>query len=236
MRKLLPFLLLALLYGPVAQGDQQQAIRKAVEAGELKPLAEILAIVQARHGGKVLDVDLERGADNRRVYEIKLLKDNGQRTKIIADAVTGQEISRGKRQETPRLSMPKALNLLLERHPGNILGVELKQNGDRKLIYEVQLILHDGRLREFIIDAHDGRILDGNGYRQDTLKRLRPLPEIIEQLPARYRGTVKEIELEYDREGRYFYEIEVRLSDGREFELAVDAVSGQVLTGEEVER
>lgn len=236
MRKIFPLLLLALMHASIAHGEQQYVIRKAVEAGELKPLAEILAGVQARHAGKVVDVDLERGPGGQRVYEITLIKDNGQRAKIIADAVSGQEVIRAHGQAAPRLSLPKALKALLERHPGNILGVELKQSGERRLIYEVQLILHDGRLREFVVDAHDGKVLDGNGHRQEALKKLRSLPEIIERLPAHYRGTFLEIELEYDQDGRYFYEIEMRLADGRVFELDVDAVSGLVLNGEEVER
>ena len=56
----------------------------------LRPLAEILQDVQQRHKGRVIDIELERGADGRRWYEIKLA--NGQRTEIYIDAVTGQDI------------------------------------------------------------------------------------------------------------------------------------------------
>ncbi|KAB2920236.1 MAG: hypothetical protein F9K30_16465 [Dechloromonas sp.] len=231
----LPLLLLLIALATPAGAEEQYVIRRAVEAGQLKSLSEILATVQAAHPGKVLDVDLERDRSGRRVYEITILKGNGQRTKVLIDAVNGNEL-----QQTgsppARASVPKVLRGLLARHPGHVLEVELKQGTDQQLIYEVQLILLDGRLREFVIDAQSGETISDGGHRREVLNRLRPLPDILDRLPARYRGEIQEIELEYDQEGKYFYEIEVRLPDGRVLELDVDAISGKILNGEEIER
>ena len=230
------FLLSLCALPTMAGAEEQYAIRRAVEAGQLKPLSEILGKVQAAHPGKVLDVDLERDASGRRVYEITILKGDGQRAKVLADAVSGAELRHAAGPETPRMPMSRTLRSLLARYPGNVLGIELKQAGNNRLIYEIQVILQDGRLREFVVDAHSGELIGGEGHRQEVLKRLKPLPDIIDLLPPRYRGVFQEIELEYDQDGRYFYEIEVRLTDGRVFELDVDAISGKILNGEEIER
>ncbi|RKT58574.1 putative membrane protein YkoI [Azonexus fungiphilus] len=235
--KALPFLFILLLaLPPLARGEEQYAIRRAVEAGQLKPLNEILTRIQSSHPGKVLDVDLERDINGNRIYEITILKNDGQRAKLLVDAVSGSELRHASTAANPRINMAKALRNLLARHPGNVLELELKQAADQRMIYEVQVILLDGRLREFVIDANSGELIDGNGHRQEVLKNLKPLPDILERLPARYRGVIHEVELEYDQYGRYFYEVEVRLADGRVFELDIDAISGKVLNGEEVER
>lgn len=232
--KLLPALLIALLL-PTAYAEEQYVIRRAVEAGQLKPLAEILAGVQKTHPGKVLDVDLERDLNGRRIYEITVLKNDGQRSKLLVDAESGKELPHAA-TATPRLDMAQALRALLARHPGKVLELELKLTTGKRPIYEVQVILQDGQLREFVIDAHSGELIDGNGHRQEALKKLMPLPDLLGRLPARYRGIIHEVELEYDQDGRYFYEVEVRLDDGRVFELDIDAISGKLLNDEEVSR
>jgi len=233
--RLLALLLISLLPAPLF-AEEQYVIRRAVEAGELQPLSEILGKIQARHPGKVLDVDLERDRSGRRVYEITLLKPNGQRAKLYIDAVNGNEILGDDNPVKPRANLPQALRKLLARYPGNILELELKLGAAQRMIYEVQVIQHDGRLRELVIDANSGELISDSGHRQEVLKRLRPLPELLERLPARYRGVIREVELEYDQDGRYFYEIEVSLPDGRVYELDIDAITGAVLNGEEVDR
>ena len=220
---------------PVSNAEEQYVVRRAVEAGQLKPLSEILAAVQTAHPGKVLDVDLERDRSGRRVYEITILKGNGQRAKILIDAVTGSEV-RQPPEPAARQPVARMLRNLLARHPGHVLELELKTGADNRPIYEIQLILLDGRLREFVVDAQSGELIDGEGHRREVLSRLRPLPDILERLPARYRGAIQEAELEYDQDGKYFYEIEIRLADGRTIELDVDAITGDILNGEEVAR
>lgn len=87
--------LAALLALPLAPASattpaEHESVRREVQSKRLRPLAEILQDVQQRHKGRVIDIELERGADGRRWYEIKLA--NGQRTEIYIDAVTGQDI------------------------------------------------------------------------------------------------------------------------------------------------
>lgn len=81
---------LALLALPARAGEGPDAARRAVEAGAIKPLSKILAAVEARHPGRVLEAELERDdkAPSRYIYEIKMLTADGRVLKIEADART----------------------------------------------------------------------------------------------------------------------------------------------------
>jgi uncharacterized membrane protein YkoI len=72
--------------------DQNEA-RRAVERGELRPLAEILASARKEFGGRVLDVELERENSGALVYEIELLADDGRVLELEYDGRTGQRLS-----------------------------------------------------------------------------------------------------------------------------------------------
>jgi uncharacterized membrane protein YkoI len=93
-----PALLLALLLslsfaappGQAAADERpsQDEILAAVRRGEMRPLAEIEALLQDRLPGKVIKVELER----RRgmwVYEFKVLGAEGRRSDVYVDASTG---------------------------------------------------------------------------------------------------------------------------------------------------
>lgn len=75
---------------PARADEGPDAARKAVEAGAIKPLSEILAAVEARHPGRVLEAELERDEKepSRYIYEIKMLTADGRVLKIEADAQT----------------------------------------------------------------------------------------------------------------------------------------------------
>ena len=82
------------------RGDQERA-RAALAAGEIRPLAEILAAVERRYVGRVIEVELER-RDDRWVYDLKLLPPSGRLFQLHLDAATGALIrSRGPVQERP---------------------------------------------------------------------------------------------------------------------------------------
>lgn len=62
--------------------------RAAVAAGQRMPLSEILRQIEARFGGRVLEIELEH-EDDGPVYEIELLDDNGRVLELDVDAATG---------------------------------------------------------------------------------------------------------------------------------------------------
>ena len=65
--------------------DDYAAAARAREAGEIRPLAEILEHIKAAHPGEVVGVELER-KKGRWVYEIKLIAPGGRFFEIYVDA------------------------------------------------------------------------------------------------------------------------------------------------------
>ena len=63
--------------------------RRALEEGQARPLADILAEVRPRLGGEVIDVEFER-EDGRYVYELKVITPAGQLREIEVDALTAE--------------------------------------------------------------------------------------------------------------------------------------------------
>jgi uncharacterized membrane protein YkoI len=70
------------------RAEEAQAIRAAVQRGEVIPLPRILALAQAKVQGQVLEVELEH-ENARLLYEIKILAGNGRVRELRLDARTG---------------------------------------------------------------------------------------------------------------------------------------------------
>lgn len=89
-RALAALLALAPLLGPAPAraGVDQEEARAALAAGVIRPLAEILAIVEGRWLGRAIEVELDR-EDGRWVYDIKLLPPSGRVFELELDAATG---------------------------------------------------------------------------------------------------------------------------------------------------
>jgi uncharacterized membrane protein YkoI len=57
-----------------------------------------------------------------------------------------------------------------------------------------------------------------------------PLEEILPRVPARYHGTLVELELHYELEhGTYVYEMKLLDARGRLWELELDAKTGELI-------
>lgn len=81
-------LLLSLIAGPaLADRDDHDRARRALEAGEVLPLSEILSAVEAAQPGRVIEVELERD-DGRWIYELELVAPDGRILEIEIDAAT----------------------------------------------------------------------------------------------------------------------------------------------------
>lgn len=65
-----------------------EEVRRAVEAGEIKSLADILAAVRGRLPGEVAGVEIER-EHGRWVYEFRVLDDKGRLYEVYVDARSG---------------------------------------------------------------------------------------------------------------------------------------------------
>lgn len=71
-----------------SERDHERALQ-AMEAGEIKALSDILAVVAQEVPGRVLEVELERER-GQWIYEIKLIQDTGLIKKLDVDARSGQ--------------------------------------------------------------------------------------------------------------------------------------------------
>lgn len=91
-------LALALITGPGmpsvarADGSDHERARRAVEAGEVLPLREVLARVEVGHPGQVMELELERD-DGMWLYEIKILQAGGVLIKLEVDARDGRVLA-----------------------------------------------------------------------------------------------------------------------------------------------
>ena len=65
------------------------AARSAVERGELRPLADILAGLRGKLPGEVAGVEIER-KDGRWVYEFRLVNGKGELFKAYVDGRSGE--------------------------------------------------------------------------------------------------------------------------------------------------
>lgn len=99
------FAMLTLLAAPAgaSQPDRRdhERARAALEAGQIRPLSDLLAEVERRFRGRVIEAELERD-DGQWLYEIKILPPNGRVFIVELDAATGALLrSRGPVQERP---------------------------------------------------------------------------------------------------------------------------------------
>lgn len=84
-------LLLALAPQLAGADDDWRKLYEDVQAGRVKPLADILDRLAQEWVGQVVDVDYDLEGD-RRIYGVELLGDEGQIVEFEVDAVTGELI------------------------------------------------------------------------------------------------------------------------------------------------
>jgi len=63
------------------------------DKGEILPLTEIITRTSSRYPGQILEVELKKEEDGRRVYEIEVLGEDDVVREIIVDAADGSIIS-----------------------------------------------------------------------------------------------------------------------------------------------
>lgn len=101
------FLLAALAFGAAAFADEDSdRVRRAMQAGEIRPLSEVMAVLEKSYPGQLLEVEIEEKR-GRIYYEIKKLSDNDRVLKILVDArtleifrVMGKDEDRARRHDS----------------------------------------------------------------------------------------------------------------------------------------
>lgn len=100
LKHLILFSLLAISL-PVAAQDRRdhERARAALEAGQIRPLSEVLVEAERRFRGRVIEAELEFD-DGHWLYELKILPPNGRMFVVELDAATGAVLhARGPVQE-----------------------------------------------------------------------------------------------------------------------------------------
>jgi uncharacterized membrane protein YkoI len=72
-----------------AESHDQDAARQAVESGEIRPLADILAAVRGQLPGEVVGVEIE-SKKGHWIYEFRVLDRNGHVFEVFVDARSGE--------------------------------------------------------------------------------------------------------------------------------------------------
>lgn len=88
---LLAAALLSTMPAAVADDDKHErdAVHRAVEAGEIKSLADILAAVRGKLPGEVAGVEIER-EHGRWLYEFRVVDGKGRLYEVYVDARSGK--------------------------------------------------------------------------------------------------------------------------------------------------
>jgi len=87
-RGALIFFLSLIITPALADRDDKDRARHALEAGEILQLADILTAATAAHPGRVIEIELERD-DGRWVYELELVSSQGRLFEMEVDAASG---------------------------------------------------------------------------------------------------------------------------------------------------
>lgn len=75
-----------------AEYEDQDIARKALENKEILPLSAVLAKVEGKVTGDILEIELER-KKGQWIYEIEVIGDDGRVRDIDVDAKTGEVIN-----------------------------------------------------------------------------------------------------------------------------------------------
>lgn len=217
------FSLLLMLSTGLCLASDQDNVRRAVAEGRLQPLADIIAIVQARYPGRIVDVELERRHGGAYVYEIEILMPDHSKVEVKVDGASGELLKSGRPAGQVYQPLSELLRRVQSRFGGHLIDVELERGS-----YQIELMQADGHRILVIVDPVSGDMLD-NSTAEAELDALQPMADVIERILAQYPGTLTEAELERTADGRYYYELEIADGDGHERSVHVDAHSGEVL-------
>ena len=121
---------------------EQDAVRKSVQSGQLKPLNTIIADVSRQYGGRVLDVETKRGRDGDLQYEIKLINARGEKQELLIDAATGAVVPKERSRPVQPVTIAQMVQYVrkLEQSSGaRVTNVEFERDAQGNYVYEAQL-------------------------------------------------------------------------------------------------
>lgn len=112
MAFMFPALALPSTLAPRTGSIEQDWARDAVRSGSLRPLTDILKLLEREFLGQVVEIELDREG-GRLVYEIELMTLKGHIVQLTYEATSGALLSvRGRGVENARRQSPAAKGLL----------------------------------------------------------------------------------------------------------------------------
>ena len=71
---------------------EESSLMRRLTFGEILPLETILQKARQKYPGRVLEVELEKKAGNKIVYEVEMLRNDGVIQEIYLDATSGEAL------------------------------------------------------------------------------------------------------------------------------------------------
>lgn len=220
----------ALLCVPALPAEQDAA-RRGVLNGQLKPLNSVIADISRQYAGRVIDVETKRGRKGELRYEIKLIDARGNKHEVLVDAATGKVVAQESdwpTQPVPPAQMARYIKQLEARYGARVSEVDFERDAQGKAVYEVKLSEKPAGMMKLLMDVGTGEVLNPPQQGAPTAVP-KPMWAMLEALPAQYSGLVIEVELETDHHRRPYYSVELQQPNGFKLELEVDAVTFEVL-------
>ncbi len=132
------------------------------------------------------------------------------------------------------VSMEICLAAALERHPGRVKELEFGLE-DGEPHYEFEILTADGRETEVECSAMTGKIVEVEWENQNMdldafLEKARVFPAQARKTALRrVAGKIIKMDLETTSTGVMSYEFEVRTRDGKDVDVEIGAMSGQMI-------
>ena len=206
-----------------ALAGEQDQVRAGVSKGAYKPLAAIVADIQKRHPGRVLDVETKRGPQGELRYEITLADAQGRKQELLVDAATGQVLAQEAEHLDQAVNLAKLAAHLrrVEQQLGNRV-VDAEYEVDHgKPRYKLKLARAADATQKVLMDPQSGALLNRPDAKAAAAIKL--MPDVLQALAGQFSGLVLEVELEHDDKLGAYYEIELAQPGGGTLELHVDA-------------
>lgn len=221
----------ALAAPPLGVPVEQEAARRGVLNGQLKPLNSVIAEISRKYNGRVIDVETERGRKGELRYEIKLIDAQGRKHEVLVDAATGAVVAQESdwpTQPVPPAQMARYIKRLEQRYGARVSEVEFERDAQGQAVYEVKLSEKPAGQMKLLMDVSTGEVIHPPQGAAPKAA-IKPMWALLESLPPRFAGLVLEVELETDHRRQPHYSVELLQPDGHKLELEVDAVTLQVL-------
>lgn len=221
----------ALAAPPLAVPAEQEAARRGVLNGQLKPLNSVIAEISRQYNGRVIDVETERGRKGELRYEIKLIDAQGRKHEVLVDAATGAVVAQESdwpTQPVPPAQMARYIKKLEQRYGARVSEVEFERDAQGQAVYEVKLSEKPAGQMKLLMDVSTGEVIHPPQGAAPKAA-IKPMWALLESLHPRFAGLVLEVELETDHRREPHYSVELLQPNGHKLELEVDAVTLQVL-------